>query len=85
MLPERRSLAEKVNNEQGVGSAKRQLRCSGNGFRDLGPAYVVPRSLRFGEGELYGFELCFQGHLVCLSVDVQRACLIVTVDGLAIV
>jgi hypothetical protein len=40
MLPELRSLAKRMNDVRGVGSAKRQLRCSGNGLRDLGPAYV---------------------------------------------
>jgi hypothetical protein len=29
-----------MNNEHGVGSVTRQLRCSGNGLRDLVPAYV---------------------------------------------
>ena len=40
MLLELRSLRKRMNNVQGGGSAKRQLRCSGNGLRDLGPAYV---------------------------------------------
>jgi hypothetical protein len=40
MLPELRSLGKRMNNVRGVGSVKRQLRCSGNGLRDLGPAYV---------------------------------------------
>jgi hypothetical protein len=29
-----------MNNAQDVGTGKAQLRCSGNGLRDLGPAYV---------------------------------------------
>jgi hypothetical protein len=29
-----------MNNTQSVGTVTAQLRCSGNGLRDLGPAYV---------------------------------------------